>query len=68
MPGVNGRGQPAGLAETMIPLFGRILCLAQTFEVFMSAQGLSTGYEVIRAWSGTWFDPDLVRLPERSRW
>ena len=60
----DGQGQPVGLTEAKIPLFGRILCLAQTFEVFLSAQGLTAAYDVIRARRGTWFDPELVRAME----
>lgn len=60
----DGRGHPMGLRQEAIPLFGRILCLAQAFEVFFSAQGLAAAYEVIRIRSGKWFDPELVRALE----
>lgn len=60
----DGQGHPVGLQGDGIPLFGRILCLAQAFEVFFSAQGVGAAYEVIRRRSGTWFDPSLVRAME----
>ncbi|MBL9125069.1 MAG: HD domain-containing protein [Planctomycetaceae bacterium] len=56
----NGRGHPAGLRGTEIPLLARILCLSQTVEVFFSNHGLAAALDVARDRSGTWFDPDLV--------
>ena len=57
----NGRGHPFGLRRTAIPLFGRILCLAQTVEVFFTAAGLDAALDIARQRSGRWFDPELVR-------
>jgi HD-GYP domain-containing protein (c-di-GMP phosphodiesterase class II) len=56
----DGRGQPRALAGDEIPLLGRILCLAQTVEIFHSTFGIDGAYEVSRRRSGTWFDPALV--------
>ncbi|MBV8989510.1 MAG: HD domain-containing protein [Solirubrobacterales bacterium] len=56
----NGQGQPRGLKGTEIPLAGRILCLAQTVEVFHAARGLDPAYRMARRRSGRWFDPALV--------
>jgi HD-GYP domain-containing protein (c-di-GMP phosphodiesterase class II) len=56
----DGHGQPRGLRGPEIPLLGRILCLAQTAEVFHSARGPRGMYRVIRRRSGQWFDPMLV--------
>ncbi len=56
----NGRGQPRGLQGSEIPLAGRILCLAQTAEVFNRARGAGTACEVAAKRSGHWFDPMLV--------
>jgi HD-GYP domain-containing protein (c-di-GMP phosphodiesterase class II) len=58
----DGRGQPAGVVGTAIPLLGRILCLAQTTEVFSSRFGMDAAFETASARRGTWFDPDLVDL------
>ena len=57
----NARGYPLGLRGVDIPLFGRILCLAQTAEVFFTVAGLDTAMSVATDRSGAWFDPDLVR-------
>jgi HD-GYP domain-containing protein (c-di-GMP phosphodiesterase class II) len=56
----DGRGQPRGLAGEAIPLLGRILCLAQTMEIFFAAGGVEGAYGVAGRRRGRWFDPDLV--------
>jgi putative nucleotidyltransferase with HDIG domain len=56
----DGHGQPHGLRGTDIPLAARILCLAQTVEVFHAAGGRRAAYRVARKRRGEWFDPDLV--------
>ena len=56
----DGHGQPRGLAGEEIPLLGRILCLAQTVEIFHSAFGIDGAYGVAERRSGGWFDPALV--------
>jgi HD-GYP domain-containing protein (c-di-GMP phosphodiesterase class II) len=56
----DGHGQPHGLSGTDIPLLARILCLAQTVEVFHTAGGRRAAYRVARKRRGEWFDPDLV--------
>jgi putative nucleotidyltransferase with HDIG domain len=56
----DGRGQPRGLRGEEIPLPARILCLAQTAEIFHADGGVAAAWEVARKRSGGWFDPDLV--------
>lgn len=60
----DGRGSPSHLGGESIPLLARILCLAQTLEVFVTSFGLEAGYEMIRARSGKWFDPAVVQVAE----
>jgi HD-GYP domain-containing protein (c-di-GMP phosphodiesterase class II) len=43
-----------------IPLEARILCLAQTVEVFEAAHGVDVAFRVAVTRSGQWFDPMLV--------
>jgi HD-GYP domain-containing protein (c-di-GMP phosphodiesterase class II) len=57
----DGHGQPTGLAGEQIPLLGRILCLAQTAEIFFAADGIDGVYDVAARRAGRWFDPELVR-------
>ena len=56
----DGGGQPRGLRGEEIPLLGRILCLAQTAEIFHAAGGSAAAWRVARRRRGGWFDPALV--------
>ena len=56
----DGGGQPRGLRGTAIPLAARIICLAQTLEVFHATRGVGAVYRVAARRSGHWFDPELV--------
>jgi HD-GYP domain-containing protein (c-di-GMP phosphodiesterase class II) len=58
----DGKGSPSHIAGEEIPLLSRILCLAQTLEVFVSELGLHAGFEMLRKRSGRWFDPALVQM------
>jgi HD-GYP domain-containing protein (c-di-GMP phosphodiesterase class II) len=63
----DGAGYPYGLAGEAIPLFSRILCLAQTAEVFFGAGGAGAAFGVAAQRRGTWFDPALVDLLRATR-
>jgi HD-GYP domain-containing protein (c-di-GMP phosphodiesterase class II) len=63
----NGQGQPRGLRGHEIPLLGRILCLAQTVEIFHRERGFAAACAVARRRSGRWFDPELVRALDAVR-
>jgi HD-GYP domain-containing protein (c-di-GMP phosphodiesterase class II) len=56
----DGGGQPRGLRGEEIPLLARILCLAQTAEIFHAHSGVEGALAVARRRSGHWFDPALV--------
>jgi HD-GYP domain-containing protein (c-di-GMP phosphodiesterase class II) len=56
----DGRGQPLGLSGEEIPLAARVLCLAQTVEVFHFTRGVRAACRVAARRSGQWFDPELV--------
>ena len=56
----DGRGMPDGLQGEDIPLAARILCLAQTVEVFHAAGGVKAARDMARRRRGRWFDPRLV--------
>jgi HD-GYP domain-containing protein (c-di-GMP phosphodiesterase class II) len=57
----DGGGQPRGLRGEDIPLFGRIVGLAQTVEIFHAHGGAEAALSVARKRSGHWFDPALVQ-------
>ncbi|HEX2413152.1 MAG TPA: HD domain-containing phosphohydrolase [Solirubrobacteraceae bacterium] len=56
----DGAGQPFGLRGEEIPLLGRILCLAQTVEVFVRTLGIDGALAMALKRRGRWFDPALV--------
>ncbi|MAE60598.1 MAG: hypothetical protein CMJ49_04475 [Planctomycetaceae bacterium] len=62
----DGRGYPFGLEGRDISLFGRILCLADSFDAMSStrtyraAMPLSDVLDEVRRCTGTQFDPDWV--------
>ena len=62
----DGRGYPGGLAGENIPLFGRIICLADCFDAMTSSRTyrkalpLEVALTEIRRCSGTQFDPALT--------
>jgi HD-GYP domain-containing protein (c-di-GMP phosphodiesterase class II) len=56
----DGGGQPRGLRGEEIPLLGRILCLAQTVEIFHAGGGIRAAWAVACRRRGRWFDPALV--------
>jgi HD-GYP domain-containing protein (c-di-GMP phosphodiesterase class II) len=56
----DGAGQPLGRRGEEIPLLGRILCLAQTLEVFVRTVGLPGALAMALKRRGRWFDPALV--------
>jgi putative nucleotidyltransferase with HDIG domain len=58
----NGEGMPSHLKGEEISLFGRILCLAQTVEVFFSSYDHDAALWVARKRNGSWFDPALVEV------
>ncbi len=57
----DGSGNPDGLEGARIPLFSRIMLLAQTMEVFLVSSGGQTAVDVVNKRSRKWFDPDLVK-------
>jgi len=57
----DGRGNPEGLRGGEIPLFSRIMLLAQTLEVFLVSTGVQSAVDIAYSRNRTWFDPDLVK-------
>lgn len=57
----NGIGHPQGLRGDEIPVFSRIMNLAQNVDVFYTKYGRSEAVAMARKRSGRWFDPQIVR-------
>lgn len=58
----DGGGMPSHLRGDQISLFGRIVGLSQTVEVFFSSYDHDAALWVARKRRGTWFDPALVEV------
>lgn len=64
----DGRGYPDGLAGEQIPLFGRLLALADSFDAMSSnrtyrtAMPLPEVLEEVRRCAGKQFDPELAEV------
>jgi len=56
----DGHGYPEGRAGEAIPLFSRILNVAQSVEVFLARDGSGDALDMVRSRRGRWFDPMLV--------
>lgn len=63
----DGNGHPYRTVGEKIPLLGRILCLAQTTEVFFGQGGPAAARQVAAARSGSWFDPEVVAAFGRAQ-
>ncbi len=64
----DGKGYPQGLKAEEIPLFARIILIADTFDAMTSTRPYRKGlpyevaFEELVQFSGTQFDPKLVQL------
>ncbi len=64
----NGKGYPAGLAGTVIPLSARIMAVADVYDALVSERcykypiPFGEAFSIIEEESGTHFDPELVRV------
>jgi putative nucleotidyltransferase with HDIG domain len=56
----DGGGAPDKLRGEQIPLFSRIMQIAQHLDIFASEFGPRTAVAMLHDRSGTWFDPQLV--------
>jgi hypothetical protein len=58
----DGRGLPMGLTGEAIPLFARIVTLADGLELAVSDEGAQAAVTTIHARSGTWYDPQIASV------
>jgi len=56
----DGSGQPQGLAGKEIPLYSRIVLLAQVVDTFHVVAGPQATREEVARRSGRWFDPRIA--------
>lgn len=58
----NGSGYPDRSRGKVIPILARILGVAQHLDVFAGEQGRTRAIETLSERSGSWFDPELVKI------
>lgn len=64
----DGRGYPRRLAQANIPITGRILCVADSFDAIVSVRNykvatpVSEALSILRSEAGKQFDPNLVEI------
>ena len=58
----DGEGYPDGAKGQETPLLARIVNISQTLEVFAAEDGPDAAAKVAMDRSGTWFDPELVKV------
>ena len=56
----DGSGQPQGLGGKEIPLYSRIVLLAQAVDLFHAGSGPQAAREAVARRSGGWFDPRIA--------
>ena len=62
----DGHGQPHQLAGPDIPPVSRLLCAAQSLEVFATRHGLARAWTMLRLRRGRWFEPAVVDALEAT--
>jgi putative nucleotidyltransferase with HDIG domain len=63
----DGTGIPDGHVGHEIPIFSRIILLAQTLDAFYTKRGLLAAMKMLRERSNQWFDPVVVRIARSWR-
>jgi HD-GYP domain-containing protein (c-di-GMP phosphodiesterase class II) len=58
----DGRGLPMGLTAEAIPLFARIVALADGLEIAVGESGAQAAVTTIHTRSGTWYDPQIASV------
>lgn len=58
----DGRGLPMGLTGEAIPIFARIVAIADGLDLAVAGEGRKSAMTTIHARSGTWYDPDITSI------
>jgi len=58
----DGSGYPDSLKGEQIPLLARICAVAQHLDFTSATSGMQSAIDTLEQRSGTWFDPELVRM------
>jgi HD-GYP domain-containing protein (c-di-GMP phosphodiesterase class II) len=58
----DGRGLPMGLTGEAIPIFARIVAIADGLELAVAREGRQAAITTAHARSGTWYDPEITSV------
>jgi putative nucleotidyltransferase with HDIG domain len=58
----DGSGYPDSIKGEQISLLARICAVAQHLDIFSAGRGAQIAIDTLQERSGTWFDPQLVRI------
>ncbi len=57
----DGSGYPNRMRGEEIPRLGRLCAIAQHLDMFSIGRNPGIAIETMKDWSGSWFDPELVK-------
>ena len=58
----DGRGLPMGLTGEAIPIFARIVTIADGLDLAVAHEGHPAAVTAVHARSGTWYDPEITSV------
>jgi hypothetical protein len=58
----DGRGLPMGLTGEAIPIFARIVAVADGLDLAIAREGHQAAVTTVHARSGTWYDPEITSV------
>lgn len=58
----DGRGLPMGLTGEAIPLFARIVAIADGLDLAVAREGSQAAATAVHTRSGTWYDPEITSV------
>jgi len=58
----DGRGLPMGLSGEAIPIFARIVSIADGLDLAVTREGREAAATTIHARSGSWYDPEITSV------
>lgn len=58
----DGRGLPMGLTGEAIPIFARIVAIADGLDLAVAREGHQAAATAVHARSGTWYDPEITSV------
>jgi putative nucleotidyltransferase with HDIG domain len=58
----DGSGYPNQMRGEEIPRLGRLCAIAQHLDMFSIGRNPGIAIETMKDWSGSWFDPELVKV------